>query len=166
MSLDNIQLTPIVLESLYSKSLYDLNPVHENKKASERPGTAFLGECRRNIVVVVHDPQSLYLPEDDLQFLLGIIGACKLTMADIALVNSGKASTDYTSLTEQFNAATILLFGVDPEAIGLPLTFPHYQLQRFNNQVYLSSVSLPELRSNKSEKVQLWNSLKKVFSLT
>jgi hypothetical protein len=165
MSLDNIQLTPIVLESLYSKSLYDLNPANESKKPSGKAGVASLGECRRHVVVLVDDPGSLYLPEDDLNFLLGIMNACKLSMADIALINLNKNKTDYTAITDQFGTETVLLFGTDPETIGLPLQFPHYQLQRFNNQVYLSAVSLSELQRDKTAKLNLWNSLKKVFAL-
>lgn len=74
-------------------------------------------------------------------------------MKDIALINFSKnPSLLYEGLTEQLNAEKIFLFGVDPELLGLPLQFPHYQIQQFNNQVYLSSVSLTELQNDKAEK--------------
>ena len=85
-------------------------------------------------------------------------------MADIALVNVAKnPSISYTEITGQFKAEKIILFGTEPEAIGLPLEFPHYQIQKFNNQVYLSSVSLNGLQADKEEKLKLWNCLKKIF---
>ena len=62
-------------------------------------------------------------------------------------------------------AEKIFLFGLGADALALPLQFPHYQVQQFNNQVYLSSVALNELQANKDEKMKLWNSLKKIFSL-
>ncbi len=158
MSLDNIQLTPIVLEGLFSKSLYDLKPAGI---------VSFLGENRRKIAVLVRATAAMYLPEDELNFLAGILTACKLSMADIALINVEKnTGLSYTLMTDQVKAETVLLFGVDPAELSLPLQFPHYQLQHFNNQVYLSSVPLQVLQADKQEKMKLWNSLKKVFSLT
>ncbi|HRI24044.1 MAG TPA: hypothetical protein PLZ45_05185 [Ferruginibacter sp.] len=109
----------------------------------------------------------MYLPEDELNFLAGILTACKLSMADIALINVEKnTGLSYTLMTDQVKAETVLLFGVDLAELSLPLQFPHYQLQHFNNQVYLSSVPLQVLQADKQEKMKLWNSLKKVFSLT
>ncbi len=158
MSLDNIQLTPIVLEGLFSKSLYDLKPAGI---------VSFLGENRRKIAVLVRATAAMYLPEDELIFLAGILTACKLSMADIALINVEKnTGLSYTLMTDQVKAETVLLFGVDLAELSLPLQFPHYQLQHFNNQVYLSSVPLQVLQADKQEKMKLWNSLKKVFSLT
>ncbi len=166
MSLDNIQLPSLVLESLYSKSLYDLKPVNGPKSLVTTGGIAFLGDCKKGIVLIVQSPETLYLPEKDLDFLLEILTACKLTMADIALINiENNGPLNYQGITVQLNSEKIVLFDIDPEAIGLPLQFPHYQLQHFNNQVYMSSVSLNELLGNKKEKLNLWNSLKKLFSI-
>ena len=87
-------------------------------------------------------------------------------MADIALINLAKnPGLAYTTVTEQLKAEKVFLFGLDTTALALPLQFPHYQVQQFNNQVYLSSASLHELQANKEEKMKLWNCLKKIFSL-
>ena len=109
---------------------------------------------------------AIYLPDEELNFLLGILTACNLSMADIALVNLSKnPDVNYANLTEQFNAEKIFLFGLTAAVIALPLQFPHYQVQQFNNQVYLSSVSLSEMQANKEEKIKLWACLKKIFSI-
>jgi hypothetical protein len=47
----------------------------------------------------------------------------------------------------------------------LPLQFPAYQIQKFNNQVYLAAPALHLLAQDKAEKTKLWNCLKQVFSI-
>jgi len=162
MSLDNIQLTPFVLGNLFNKSLYDLKPTGEKSTASS---ISFLGDNKKRIALLVYSPESIYLPDEELNFLLGILTACKLSMMDIALINISKnPELSYTDIAEQIKAEKVFLFGLNPEVLKLPLQFPHYQLQHYNNQVYLSSAPLNKLQTDKQEKLKLWNSLKRVFS--
>jgi hypothetical protein len=139
MSLDNILLPDMVLQGLYSKSLYDLET---NKSALDdiQPGSiSFLGNNLKKITILVKSETAIYLPDDELNFLLGILTACKLSMADIALVNIAKnPDLVYSLLAEQLKAEKVFLFGLNAATIELPLQFPHYQVQPFNNQVYLS----------------------------
>ena len=166
MSLDNIQFPASVLQNMYSKSLFDLKQDKPDLALSQ-PGTiSYFGNNQKKIVIIVMSPESIYLPDEDLKFLLGILSACKLSMEDIALINLAKNSfLLYKDVTEQLIAEKIFLFGVNPELLGLPLQFPHYQIQQFNNQVYLSSAPLTELQNDKAEKTKLWNCLKKIFSI-
>lgn len=166
MSLDNIQVPPIVLQDLYKKTLFDLKAGEQAMVSPETGVISYLGNNQRKIVIIVMSPEAIYLPDEDLKFLLGILSACKLSMEDIALVNASmQSSLLYNKLTEQFSAEKVFLFGVDPQILNLPLQFPHYQVQQFNNQVYVSSASLNDLQNDKAEKMKLWNCLKKVFSL-
>jgi hypothetical protein len=164
MSLDNIQIPPIVLQNLYGKSLIDLKTGGENTASWQRDTLSYLGNNQKRIAVVVNSPDTIYLPDDELNFLLGILSACKFSMEDTALINISKNPLmSYNKVAEQLRSEKIFLFGVDPEKLGLPLQFPHYQIQHFNNQLYLSSVSLTVLQNNKEEKLKLWNCLKKIF---
>lgn len=166
MSLDNIQLPAMILQGLYSKSLYDLETDKSVLDDIQTGNIASLGSNQKKIAVLVNSTAAIYLPDEELNFLLGILTACKLSMADIALINLAKnPNLAYTAVTEQLKAEKIFLFGLDADALALPLHFPHYQVQQFNNQVYLSSVSLNELQANKEEKMKLWNCLKKIFTL-
>ena len=166
MSLDNILLPDTVLQALYSKSLYDLETNKSVLDGIQTPGISYLGTNQKKIAVLVNCETAIYLPDDELSFLLGILTACKLSMADIALVNLSKnPDLNYSFLTDQFKAEKVFLFGLNAAAIALPLEFPHYQVQQFNNQVYLSSVSLNEMQANKEEKMKLWACLKKIFSI-
>jgi hypothetical protein len=166
MSLDNILLPDTVLQALYTKSLYDLETNKSVLDDIQSGGISFLGNNQKKITILVNAETAIYLPDEDLNFLLGIITACKLSMADIALINvTNNPGLAYTAVTEKLKAEKIFLFGLDADALALPLQFPHYQVQQFNNQVYLSSVSLSELQANKEEKMKLWNCLKKIFSI-
>jgi hypothetical protein len=166
MSLDNIQLTATIIQNLYSKSLYDLSTENSELNTIVPEKIGFLGSNQKNIAVLVNAAETIYLPDDELNFLLGILNACKLSMADIALINVSKnEQLTYTDISEQLKAEKLLLFGLGTEVLKLPLQFPHYQVQHFNSQVYLSSVSLSDLQKNKDEKMKLWNCLKSIFSL-
>ncbi len=166
MSLDNIQLQPIVLHDLFKNSLVDLNTNETAATIAKANGIAVLGNNQKQIAIIVADEKTLYLPDDELNFLMGILGACKLSMADVALVNFAKTrALTYTRVEEELKAATILLFGVEPSQLQLPLEFPHYQIQKFNNQVYLSAPPLQMLAADRAEKTKLWNCLKQVFSI-
>ena len=166
MSLDNIELPAIIIQSLYSKSLYDLKTTEPGLDNMQAAGINYLGNNQKRIALLVNSTEAIYLPDDELNFLLGILTACSLSMADIALINISKnAGLLYTDITEQLKAEKIFLFGLDAEALALPLQFPHYQVQQFNNQVYLSSPSLSYLQKDKEEKMKLWSCLKKIFSL-
>ncbi|MEO6253320.1 MAG: hypothetical protein ABIO79_08450 [Ferruginibacter sp.] len=166
MSLDNIQLPPTILQTLYGKSLYDLQTESPDAGNAQPGNIVFLGSNQKRIVILVNAAETLYLPDDELNFLLGILTACKLSMADIALVNISKNhDLLYTAITEQLKAEKIFLFGLNAEALKLPLQFPQYQIQKFNNQVYLSSAALTDLQKDKEEKMKLWTCLKTIFSL-
>jgi len=166
MSLDNIQLPATVLQGLYTKPLYDLKT---DKSVLDIPITTkilYLGNNKKKIVVIVKSAVAIYLPDEELNFLMGILTACKLSMADIALINFEKNPIIlYKDVSEQLLAEKIFLFDIEPGELGLPLAFPHYQIQHFNNQVYLSVVSLNTLQSDKEEKMKLWDCLKKIFSI-
>jgi hypothetical protein len=166
MSLDNIELPATIIQSLYSKSLYDLKTAEPGADTTQPGSIGYLGSNQKKIALLVNSTEAIYLPDDELNFLLGILTACRLSMADIALINvSQNPDLLYTDIREQLKAEKIFLFGLDAQALALPLQFPLYQVQQFNNQVYLSSASLADLQKDKAEKMKLWNCLKKIFSL-
>lgn len=166
MSLDNIQLPAIAIQDLYKNSLVDLNNHQDDIKQDAHAATLpYLGNNLKKICIAVNDNDALYLSDEMLNFLLGILSACKLSMADVALVNTAKHHFTYTDIQEQLQAATVLLFGIPPGRLQLPMQFPSYQLQKFNNQVYLAAPELQNLQQDKAEKTKLWNSLKQVFNL-
>jgi hypothetical protein len=166
MSLNDIKLDAVLLENLYAKSLYDLETGNPQPANTTQSTISFLGKNEKKIIIIVQSEDSLYLPEEELNFLMGILTACRLSMADIALVNFSKNDNlKYNHLAEQLQAEKIFLFGLGNDKLELPLEFPPYQVQKFGAQVYVSSASLAALQKDKEEKLKLWNCLKKVFGV-
>ncbi len=166
MSLDNIQLPPILLEQLFNKSLVAIEIKQMVKAAASFKPVNILGENKKAILILVNYNESVFLPEDELKFLIGILSACKLTLEDAGIVNIAKSKQlNYQIIEKEISCINLLMFGVLPKAIELPLDFPYYQLQNYNNHTYLSAPSLTELMKDKIEKGKLWTSLKQLFSI-
>ena len=166
MSLDNIQLPAIVLQDLFTNALVDLKQENTQPTLVSAGNLSFLGENKKKVSIIVDHTEVLYLPDDELNFLLGILSACKLSMADVALLNCSKnPSITYKNISEQLSAEKIILFGLEPSRLELPLQFPHYQIQNYDDHVYLSSPTLKILADNKEEKIKLWGCLKQIFAI-
>ena len=166
MSLDNIQLQPVTIQGLFKQSLVELNSKSPADITNTAASLNILGKNLKRIVIVVSNPAVAFLEDDELNFLLGILSACKLNMDDVCIVNIAKnAVADYSSIAAELNAEKVFLFGTSPDKIKLPLAFPDYQVQQYNNQVYLSAPALSGLQHDKAEKTKLWNCLKQIFSI-
>lgn len=166
MSLDNIQLPPTAIKGLFRKSLVDLKTGKPVEKKTPSASLNILGKNNKGILVVVNNRDAAFLEDEELNFLLGILSACKLNMDDAGILNISKhTGVDYKKISAELNADIILLFGVPANDIQLPLSFPDYQIQRYNNQTYLSAPLLSSLQHDKAEKTKLWNCLKQIFSI-
>ncbi|MEJ7588593.1 MAG: hypothetical protein WKI04_13615 [Ferruginibacter sp.] len=166
MSLNNIQLPPIVLQQLFKYSLVSskIEDKPGDKAASKRLLT--LGNNRSQILILVDHDEVTYLPDEQLNFLLGILAACNLTLEDVAILNIRKNDgVTYKTVTAALRPEKLFLFGVTPTQIELPLEFPQYQIQQYNNQKYLAAPPLFFFRDNKAEKTKLWNCLKQIFGI-
>ena len=87
-------------------------------------------------------------------------------MADIALVNFFHNNTvTYRELTDQLQPKKILIFGISANDLDLPFTIPFFQMQNFQEQVYMISPSIEELQMNIELRKQLWACLQKIFNL-
>lgn len=164
MSLNNIQLSPIVLQELFKMTLIDIKPEQQTAQKTSSKGFATLGNNRRHILIVVASDNTLYLPDEQLKLLMDILTACHLTMEDVAILNIKKnKSVTYKNVSSELKSEKVILFGVAPAEIELPIDFPHYQVQPYNKQVYLTSPSLSQIQDDKLEKMKLWNCLKQIF---
>jgi hypothetical protein len=166
MSLDNIQLPPLAIEGLFKKTLIELKDKTISKPAKIVSAFNLLGKNKKGVIILVNNADAAFLPEEELNFLIGILSACKLTMEDAGILNIAKCpDLSYHSFEKEITGDKIFLFGVSPEAIKLPLSFPHYQIQAYNSATYLSAPTLALLMQQKEEKLKLWNCLKQIFSI-
>lgn len=163
MSLNQIELKPQILAALYERTLLETNasaPIPQPAAPS-----SYLGKNGRQILVVVTHPHTPVLPDEELSFLTNILAACKLSLADIGIVNFHQSGQEGLQQLIDTEARQVLLFGIDPLAIGLPINFPFFQLQQFSQRTYLYAPALAQIESDKQLKLQLWNSLKKLFGI-
>ncbi|MBO9631651.1 MAG: hypothetical protein J7578_00940, partial [Chitinophagaceae bacterium] len=129
----------------------------------------FLGKNARHIAIVVFSPNEAYLPDDQLQLLTKMLDACKLNLGDVAIINQATQVVHFTHLGDQLQSQKVLLFGVQPEQIGLPMNFPGYKEQEYAGCTYLLANPLGDMNQPNEEgkalKGKLWGCLKKMFNI-
>lgn len=143
-------------------------PIHSNQAPSDAP-YRYLGKNARNISVIVHSLTEAYLPEGELQLLTKMLDACKLNLGDVAIINLAAHAVNYNQLATQLHPQKTLLFGVQPEQIGLPLSFPPFKEQEYAGCTYLLATTLEAMNQPNEEgkilKGKLWGCLKKMFNI-
>lgn len=181
----DIQLNDPLLVQLYGKNLYkkaDLEGDTKLQQPEEDPekGSSInqekiipaatpvsegrLGNFEKKVAVLVDEKQFPVIAEDDLAFLTKILDACHLGIKDVMILNiAGMDNIPGTMAT--LLPAKALLLGVEQEDLQLPLRFPHFQVQPFDQCVYLSAPPLKELAGSRELKAAFWNSLKRMFQL-
>lgn len=164
MNIDTIVLTSSTCQSLFSNKLVDTKSSGKIDTESENPTIDSLGENRKKIVFVINNDKEKYVSNEEMELLINLLTACKLTMADISLVNfSPPRNIDYEIINERFKAKYILLFGVTCAQLGLPFNIPDFQVQKYQDQTYLFNPPFNDLLTDKNSKSALWNCLKKMF---
>lgn len=150
-------------------------PVHTAppRAAATLPDTPperwFLGGNAKGIVVVVNDRENVYLSDDELQLLTGILNACKLNMQDIAVINYARYPYPFARLQQLMQINNCILFEVSLQQVQLPFSIPYNQVQAFNNCTFTYAPSLRTMLGTteeaKLQKSKLWLSLKKMFNI-
>ncbi|MHA4847137.1 hypothetical protein ACX0G7_23425 [Flavitalea antarctica] len=129
----------------------------------------YLGKNQKKVSIIARYKDDPYIPEEHLQFLIKILSACKLNLGDVAILNDASGGVSMAKLKKQLNPAFVLLFGVEPAEIGLPLNFPPLRPQLFEACYFLNIPAidslLPDTETAKGLKKQLWDCLKKMFSV-
>lgn len=187
MDINHIELNPAALAGLYKNHLVEtgdsspapgktagsvelpvapvIMPATVTSSAKSEP-VKCLGSNERKVLLLVNHPDVVFLPDEELKFLTGILAACKLSLADVALVNLGmNPGIGYKELLAQFGSTSVLFFGSEPSAISLPMAFPAFQLQAFNGTTYHWCPDLHQMENDRALKTQLWNNLKKLFTI-
>ena len=164
MSLDNFQLPRHLLSELYKNSLVVLDDKQINTKSLKEENLVFLGDNEKNILILVEDEKALHINDDDLGLLTGILSACKLTLADIALLNMiSKKSNHLIKVIEECKPYVLINFNVKTNVLGLDQN--RYQVIKKDNIQILSAGSLNQISNNIEEKKKLWGCLKTIFSV-
>lgn len=135
----------------------------------ERPEKWYLGNNGKNITILVHEPEAAFLSEGSLDFLTKILGACKLNMGDVAVINIARYQAQFLEIKQDLNPLISLLFNVSAPTVKLPFTVPYYQVQEYGGCKFLMAPALSlydgDSADSKIEKTKLWGSLKLIFNL-
>jgi hypothetical protein len=162
MSLNNIQLKSSMLADLYKNSLVETTCTTSTPEPKQ---LKYLGNNQKNIIVIVSHQSVPFLPDEELNFLTSVLTACKLSIADIGIINNRDVEQADLQNIIHSEAKKVLLFGVEPLSIGLPINFPVFQLQPFNSRTYLHAPVLSQIENDKASKSRLWTSLKTLFGI-
>jgi hypothetical protein len=163
MSLNHIKLNTRLLTDLYPDVLIQST---STTTVPDYQPIKYLGKNAKHIALLINNPSLPYLPDNELSFLTSILSACKLSLADVAIVNLHSISINKMEESlHSLDANIFILFGMDPLSIDLPINFPQFQLQGFNGKTYLFSPTLQELEMDKALKLKLWNCLKTLFGI-
>lgn len=145
-------------------------PAPRQAPAAETPAPyKFLGKNAKKITIVVQSPGVPFLPDNQLGFLTKILEACRMNIGDVAIVNAAATPVNITTLRQQLEPAAVLLFGLEPPAIKLPINFPVFKIQPYDNCTYLAAPPLTQLVQHSEEskllKSKLWVCLKSLFNV-
>ncbi len=129
----------------------------------------YLGDHHKKIVVLVNDPASVYLNEADFILLTSILNACRLTIADIALVNLGHQKAGLHQILNLLPSKLVIVFELDSKALKIKLPTQLYKVIPLGESNLLFSKSLTSMQGTdanaKQEKAKLWGVLKQIFQL-
>lgn len=182
-----IQLPGVVIAGLYSHSLVITNDrynaqsgvkgreiVNPNKEEEEKvmPQATvkwWLGDNLQNVVLLIHDANNVFIDGRNLDFLGKILQACRLNLADTAIVNLAKSPKQLEEIQQALQPKYLILFDMKPAQIGIAFPLTAYQPDRQNGCTYLLAGSLSGMNHDtaeaKQEKGRFWISLKQVFEL-
>ncbi len=118
MSFNGIILPKTAIAEIYKDNLVEII-LMENKQhvkdtvhAIPKPTHTiqYLGKNLKRILILVHYPEVVHLPEEQLEFLSKILIACKLDIGDIAVINTAREQANEENL-RMLKAESVLLFG-------------------------------------------------------
>jgi hypothetical protein len=170
MDLNHIQLPASAIADLYRSSLIDTNETFVKAKPVVTTETTdqwkYLGENQKKILIVVDYNDAVYMPDEELSFLTNMLTACKLSLADVAIINRHSYNEiSHKELLAKFTSRIIFLFGVDPVTFGLPVSFPYFQVQPVAHATFLYAPALIDCKKDELVKSKLWVCLRRIFAI-
>lgn len=97
--------------------------------------------------------------------LLKMLQACALTAADYHIIHlAPEQQIAWHQVRDKVKPEFVIILGIMPQQLGISAMFRLNEPNRFNDCVFIPTLSLPELEQQPEAKKQLWLSgLKPVF---
>ena len=127
--------------------------VEEPQPAQEEVVVNYLGGFEKKVLILVEDAQADHLNETDKAYLLKILGAVKLGLEDIALVNLNR-----TKNVESLDAEITISFASNAMDTK-------YTIQTKAGKKVLFADPLSAISKSTELRTALWNALKELFGV-
>ena len=141
----------------------------DNSSINDSRQIKYLGEHLKQVTIIVKDELAVYLNENDLTLLSSILSACKLTLADIALINVAQQKLSLHEILNVLPSKLVMIFDVSSTTLKIKLPTTLYKSIQLGDTYLLFSNSLSLMQggdqSAKLEKGKLWAILKSLFQL-
>ncbi|WP_207428103.1 hypothetical protein [Pedobacter sp. SYSU D00535] len=163
---------PLALQLLMSDDLYYVDEIEISRppeslaQPEEKPveqeftGFEYLGENNKYFVLVVDEPGHKFMAPKEMEALQSILGAKKLELKDIALVNLHKyPGSSFSQLKSFFALSKLVIFGINPQHLQLPpLTLN--KVTDMDGAKVLVSYSFTEMMNDVEKKKAFWAEMK------
>lgn len=177
MGINDLTLSPALVASLYPETLIateelsgDLDLAQKGlTRDSEKTVYPFLGKNQPPFCFLVSYPDHEFIPEPQLTFLQKILTACKYSLDDIAIINTGRRQVEINTLIKQFDPRIIFLWGTGLDVTGINQELPDMAITTWQNISIVPVEKTGMMLKNNPEgialKRDLWICLKKLFNL-
>lgn len=170
--LNKITLGPELLHAFYAAHL-TLLPTQGGQQKKESDDARYpeteATKNKKNITLLYSNPSGKGSGKEQLDFIQKILQACKLTLDDVALLPIPDEGITIEQLKAAYQPAILVMFGIDPTSIGLPIRFPEFKLQSYDGTTYLSApdiaLLMEDTENGKLLKSRLWACLRSLFNL-
>jgi hypothetical protein len=177
MGINDLTLTPGLVAALYPETLIVTKELYQDSDKGQAGLTPdplntvypYLGKNLQSICFLVSHPDSEFIPEPQLAFLQKILTACKFTLDDIAVINTGRRQVDMNNLKKGMDPRFIFLWGTGLDVTGFDQELSDMVMTTWQNislvrveKTALMSGDTPEAMALKRN---LWICLKKLFNL-
>jgi hypothetical protein len=97
--------------------------------------------------------------------LFKMLGACNLYPEDFHIIHIKEGEQiAWHQLRDKIKPKQVIICGIMPVRLGISAMFRFNEPNRFNDCIFIPTLSLPELEKNPEAKKQLWlNALKPVY---
>jgi hypothetical protein len=167
MNTEKTILSAADLVNLYQEHLVVIDDSHNTTKAIVEVKTPTTSDPIKQETWV--GPISVHLNEMDFILLTSILNACRLTIADVALINLGKQPVGLHQILQEYPSTLLISFAVDATQLKVKLPNTLYKVNSLGETHILFSNALSTMQGTgieaKQEKAKLWTVLKKIFEL-
>jgi len=169
----------LALQILMNEDLYLIDSVSQfagEEQSSQPPSVAvdikgtlaeaeavafdYHGENNKYFAILVNYPSHQYMAPKELEALQSILGAKKMEIKDVAIVNLNKYPTaSFQQLKSFLVSSRMVLFGINPQTLQLP-SIPSNQITEHGGVKILATFAFGEMMADVDKKKIFWNVMK------